>query len=262
MKGVSILGSTGSIGTQTLEIVEEFPDRFRVVALTAGNNLDLLISQTARCREILARLVVRSKEDEARCAKMGIADLKRVYRSRDLAPGSSIIFAATAGLCRMACSVGHTLMRLVTAAMPASQRPRRSALYIPGSNFRALDKAASLDADVLRWRTGKLENWEAGILATASEPDFHRGSGNLEFWETGKLTRRVPDLEFSLVLPPLPMPDLLRLKPQYAALRQQLQDLPVSDKRRPAVKAQYDALYAKRFGTAKQKLSGGVVVST
>jgi citrate lyase subunit beta/citryl-CoA lyase len=33
--------------------------------------------------------------------------------------------------------------------MPASQRPRRSALYIPGSNFRALDKAASLDADVL-----------------------------------------------------------------------------------------------------------------
>ena len=33
--------------------------------------------------------------------------------------------------------------------MPASQRPRRSALYVPGSNFRALDKAASLDADVL-----------------------------------------------------------------------------------------------------------------
>ncbi len=81
----------------------------------------------------------------------------------------------------------------------------------------------SLDADVLRWRTGKLENWEAGILATASEPDFHRGSGNLEFWETGKLPNSGrPDLEFSLVLPPLPMPDLLRLKPQYAALRQQL----------------------------------------
>ena len=49
---------------------------------------------------------------------------------------------------------------------------------------------------------------------------------------------------------------------QAAALRQQLQELPMSDKRRPAVKAQYDALYAKRFGTAKQKLSGGVVVST
>ena len=36
MKALSVLGSTGSIGTQTLEIVEDFPDRFRVVALTAG----------------------------------------------------------------------------------------------------------------------------------------------------------------------------------------------------------------------------------
>ncbi len=80
----------------------------------------------------------------------------------------------------------------------------------------------SLDADVLRWRTGKLENWETGILRTAADPGLHRGAGNVEFWETGKLTRGGPDVEFSLVLPPLPMPDLLRLKPQYAALRQQL----------------------------------------
>ena len=48
VKALSVLGSTGSIGTQTLEIVEEFPDRFRVVALTAGNNLDLLIEQIRR----------------------------------------------------------------------------------------------------------------------------------------------------------------------------------------------------------------------
>ncbi|MEN9540934.1 MAG: 1-deoxy-D-xylulose 5-phosphate reductoisomerase, partial [Cyanobacteriota bacterium] len=48
MKALSVLGSTGSIGTQTLEIVEEFPERFRVVALTAGNNLDLLIEQIRR----------------------------------------------------------------------------------------------------------------------------------------------------------------------------------------------------------------------
>ncbi|MFY8149349.1 MAG: 1-deoxy-D-xylulose-5-phosphate reductoisomerase, partial [Prochlorococcaceae cyanobacterium] len=48
MKALSVLGSTGSIGTQTLEIVEEFPDRFRVVALTAGRNLDLLITQIQR----------------------------------------------------------------------------------------------------------------------------------------------------------------------------------------------------------------------
>ncbi len=48
MKALSVLGSTGSIGTQTLEIVDEFPDRFKVVALTAGNNLDLLVEQICR----------------------------------------------------------------------------------------------------------------------------------------------------------------------------------------------------------------------
>lgn len=48
MKAIAVLGSTGSIGTQTLEIVEEFPDRFRVVALSAGNNLELLVEQIRR----------------------------------------------------------------------------------------------------------------------------------------------------------------------------------------------------------------------
>ncbi len=48
MKAIAVLGSTGSIGTQTLAIAEEFPDRFRVVALTAGRNLDLLLEQILR----------------------------------------------------------------------------------------------------------------------------------------------------------------------------------------------------------------------
>jgi 1-deoxy-D-xylulose-5-phosphate reductoisomerase len=45
MKKLSILGSTGSIGVSTLEIVAAHRDRFQVVALTAGNNLDLLKEQ-------------------------------------------------------------------------------------------------------------------------------------------------------------------------------------------------------------------------
>ncbi|KGG25618.1 MULTISPECIES: 1-deoxy-D-xylulose-5-phosphate reductoisomerase [unclassified Prochlorococcus] len=48
MKAISVLGSTGSIGTQTLEIAEEFPEQFRVVALTASRNLSLLIEQIQR----------------------------------------------------------------------------------------------------------------------------------------------------------------------------------------------------------------------
>ena len=51
-----MLGSTGSIGTQTLQIAEEFPDQFRVVALTAGRNLDLLVEQIQRHQPELVAL--------------------------------------------------------------------------------------------------------------------------------------------------------------------------------------------------------------
>lgn len=45
IKNIAILGSTGSIGTQALEVITENPDRFQVVLLTANNNADLLIKQ-------------------------------------------------------------------------------------------------------------------------------------------------------------------------------------------------------------------------
>ena len=50
MKSIVILGSTGSIGTNTLDIVERFPDQFRVVGLTAGNNDEMLAEQIRRFR--------------------------------------------------------------------------------------------------------------------------------------------------------------------------------------------------------------------
>jgi 1-deoxy-D-xylulose-5-phosphate reductoisomerase len=48
MQGLAILGSTGSIGRQTLQVVESLPERFRVVALAAGGNLEELAGQIAR----------------------------------------------------------------------------------------------------------------------------------------------------------------------------------------------------------------------
>lgn len=45
MKGIAVLGSTGSIGTQTLDVVRALPDEFEVVGLAAGRNLDLLARQ-------------------------------------------------------------------------------------------------------------------------------------------------------------------------------------------------------------------------
>ena len=48
MKSIAILGSTGSVGVTTLDVVARFPDRFHVVALAAGNNIQLLLEQIRR----------------------------------------------------------------------------------------------------------------------------------------------------------------------------------------------------------------------
>lgn len=47
-KGLAILGSTGSIGTQTLEVLEQFPEKFSLEVLTANRNADLLIEQAKK----------------------------------------------------------------------------------------------------------------------------------------------------------------------------------------------------------------------
>ncbi|MCX8026275.1 MAG: 1-deoxy-D-xylulose-5-phosphate reductoisomerase [Thermodesulfovibrionales bacterium] len=48
IKKIVILGSTGSIGRSTLEVVERFPDRFKVIGLTTNNSTDLLLKQVRR----------------------------------------------------------------------------------------------------------------------------------------------------------------------------------------------------------------------
>ena len=66
MKKVAILGSTGSIGTQTLDVVRENPDRFKVTALTCGSNTELLAEQIEEFKPEFAS--VEREEDAARFA--------------------------------------------------------------------------------------------------------------------------------------------------------------------------------------------------
>ena len=64
---------------------------------TGGAPEGVLVAAAMRCLngEILARLVVDTPEKEERCRAMGITDMKRVYRSADLASGKQVVFAAT-----------------------------------------------------------------------------------------------------------------------------------------------------------------------
>lgn len=60
-KQIAIIGSTGSIGTQTLDIVGRNPDRFAVSVLAAGSNVDKLIAQARRFRPALAVIADETK---------------------------------------------------------------------------------------------------------------------------------------------------------------------------------------------------------
>lgn len=75
-KQLAILGSTGSIGTQTLEVVAEHPDLFDIYALTANNNIDLLISQA---RQFLPEAVVIANETHYERLKDALADRPLKY---------------------------------------------------------------------------------------------------------------------------------------------------------------------------------------
>jgi len=63
LRDLAILGATGSIGTQTLEVVRSFPNRYRVFGLSGHNNIQLLIEQA---REFKPQVVVVSSEEQAR----------------------------------------------------------------------------------------------------------------------------------------------------------------------------------------------------
>ena len=62
-RNLAILGSTGSIGRNTLEVVNCFPDRFRVQGLTAGGNLEVLAEQIARFRPRLVSIKEEANRD-------------------------------------------------------------------------------------------------------------------------------------------------------------------------------------------------------
>ncbi len=91
-----MLGSTGSIGTQTLEIVEEFPDRFRVVALTAANNLDLVVAQICRHAPEVVALAAEEAVPALRARLQALEPAQRPARLPQLLGGNEGLCAAAA----------------------------------------------------------------------------------------------------------------------------------------------------------------------
>ncbi len=81
---LTLLGSTGSIGTSTLDVVRMWPDRFGIYALVAGRNIELLARQIAEFKPKVAVVADEAALDELRATLPG----RKGFRSPELASGA------------------------------------------------------------------------------------------------------------------------------------------------------------------------------
>jgi len=72
VKAITLLGSTGSIGTQTLDIAAQYPDQFRIVGLAAGRNVKMLASQIRQFRPSIVSICEEEKLPELKQATLDL----------------------------------------------------------------------------------------------------------------------------------------------------------------------------------------------
>jgi len=100
MKNVVLLGSTGSIGTSTVKVAEDLPDRIRLLGLAAGNNTDLLLKQTRKHRPDAISITDPAKAKEI---QNGLGFTTKVFSDTDgliklaTLPGADIVLIAIVG---------------------------------------------------------------------------------------------------------------------------------------------------------------------
>src|SRR5450631_2288247 len=80
MKRIAILGSTGSIGRSTLSVAESYPDRFQIVTLAAGSNLEAAFEQAQRWRPRVISMAVEADADvlRSRLKQEGLGEIEIV----------------------------------------------------------------------------------------------------------------------------------------------------------------------------------------
>ena len=115
-RSIAILGSTGSIGKSTLDVVDAFPEVLSVAGLAAGGNLDVLAAQIERYRPALVS--VRREEDVARLKQMIRVPVEIVYGDE----GASAVASMPAADSVIAAIVGAAGIPPVYAALRAGKR--------------------------------------------------------------------------------------------------------------------------------------------
>lgn len=135
MKHVAILGSTGSIGVNTLDVIRAHPDRFKVAALTAAKQVDLLAQQCSEFKPAIA--VVADADGAARLSKLL---LEKNIHTQVLYGPQALVNAVTDSNCDtvMAAIVGAAGLVPALAAAKAGKRvllANKEALVMSGDLF-------------------------------------------------------------------------------------------------------------------------------
>ena len=135
VKQVAILGSTGSIGVNTLDVIRAHPDRFKVVALTAAKQVDLLAEQCAEFKPAIA--VIADPDGAGRLSKLL---LEKKINTQVLYGPQALVTAVTESSCDtvMAAIVGAAGLVPALAAANAGKRvllANKEALVMSGDLF-------------------------------------------------------------------------------------------------------------------------------
>jgi 1-deoxy-D-xylulose-5-phosphate reductoisomerase len=140
MKTISVLGSTGSIGTNTLNVTSSFPKDFRVVGLSGGKNIDLLAKQIEEIHPEIA-----SCADEHACA-----ELESLLRQRGYAMAQTRFVYGVEGHTEVSC---HPECQMVLSAISgaAGLLPTYRALVL-GKNIALANKETLVMAGELMMR--------------------------------------------------------------------------------------------------------------
>lgn len=116
-KRIALLGSTGSIGSQSLDVISRFPDKFTVESLIAGNNIDLLVHQA---RKFNPDSVVIGNETHYKKLKELLKDTDiKVYAGTDAA--SQVVAGSNVDLV-IASIVGYSGLKPTVAAIKAGKK--------------------------------------------------------------------------------------------------------------------------------------------
>lgn len=177
-KQIAILGSTGSIGSQALQVVDEHPDLYEVYALTANNKVDSLIAQA---RKFNPEAVVIANEDKYEVLKEALADLPiKVYAGADAL--CQIVESAPIDIV-LSAMVGYAGLKPTIRAICASKAialANKETLVVAGELINSLAQqyrtpilpVDSEHSAIFQCLTGEVGNPIEKIILTASGGPF------------------------------------------------------------------------------------------